>query len=202
MKQTVSRYADDQRVIGWDVFNEPGNIGISVDQNGALKGDLKMFERTERLLKLSFEWARSANPSQPITAGVYTSDNSPVGKVMNPIQLEESDIISFHCYGGKGSLMALIKKLGKLNRPMFCTEYMARPYSTFDPCLGVMKDHKVAAYNWGFVNGRTHTDRPWSMLEGKYPKGMWFHDVLKPDGSPYDKKEAEYIKKIMGVSKN
>ena len=98
--------------------------------------------------------------------------------------------------------MAPIKKLGKLNRPMFCTEYMARPYSTFDPCLGVMKDHKVAAYNWGFVNGRTHTDRPWSMLEGKYPKGMWFHDVLKPDGSPYDKKEAEYIKKIMGVSKN
>ena len=31
---------------------------------------------------------------------------------------------------------------------------------------------------------------------------MWFHDVLKPDGSPYDKKEAEYIKKIMGVPKN
>lgn len=29
VKQTVSRYADDQRVIGWDVFNEPGNIGIS-----------------------------------------------------------------------------------------------------------------------------------------------------------------------------
>ena len=202
VKQTVSRYADDQRVIGWDVFNEPGNIGISVDQNGDLKGDLKMFERTERLLKLSFEWARSANPSQPITAGVYTSDNSPVGKVMNPIQLKESDIISFHCYGGKGSLVALIKKLGKLNRPMFCTEYMARPYSTFDPCLGVMKDHKVAAYNWGFVNGRTHTDRPWSMLEEKYPKGKWFHDVLKADGSPYDQKEAEYIKKIMGVPKN
>ncbi|OLA84783.1 MAG: hypothetical protein BHW65_05725 [Verrucomicrobia bacterium CAG:312_58_20] len=199
---TVSRFKDDPRVVGWDVFNEPGQIGVSVDERGELRGNVEMFKKTEKLLKLSFEWARSANPSQPITAGVYADDKSAVGRAMNPIQLSESDIISFHCYGDGKSMRANIEKFKKLNRPVFCTEYMARPFSAFDPCLGIMKECGVAAYNWGLVNGRTHTDRPWAHLEKDYPKGRWFHDVLKPDGSPYDPAEAEYIKKTMGVSEN
>lgn len=199
VKDLVGRYKDDKRVLVWDLFNEP------CQQNGKYFADESVkIGPTRELLKKVFEWARSANPSQPLTAGVFSgSPFTPEKKDKydcNEIMFAQSDVISFHTYGNIEDAKAVVEALKRFNRPMFCTEYMARPKSTFDPILGFFKDSKVAAYNWGFVAGKTNTIYPWDSWKKQYTEETlppWFHDVLKPDGTPYDKAEADYIKSVL-----
>ena len=63
-----------------------------------------------------------------------------------------------------------------------------------------MKEQKVAAYCWGFVAGKTQTIYPWDSWKKKYTEEppVWFHDILRPDGSPFRPAEADYIRKVTG----
>ena len=79
---------------------------------------------------------------------------------------------------------------------------MARPRgSTFDPILGKLKEEKVGAVNWGFVNGKTQTIYPWDSWDKPYTAEppVWFHDIFRNDGTPFDAKEVAYIKKVTGA---
>lgn len=123
---------------------------------------------------------------------------------MQRIQLENSDVISFHNYGRVEDLKRAAESLRRFNRPRLCTEFMARPNgSTFEPHLSYMKDEGIAAYCWGFVAGKTQTIFPWDSWKKKYSSEppMWFHDILRPDGTPYRAAEAAYIKRITGVAR-
>ena len=200
VKATISRFKDDTRIIGWDIFNEPGNVGYTVI-DGNEKGDSKAFYGTKKLLEKTFQWARWANPSQPITSGVWVHDEHTVGKEFNALQLNESDIITFHCYTNPQKLKALIARLKKHNRPMICTEYMARPDSRFNPSLGIMKAEKVGAINWGLVSGKTQTIYSWKFNKMNATPDMlkvWFHDIFYDSGIPYSQEEVDYIKKTLG----
>jgi len=58
----------------------------------------------------------------------------------------------------------------------------------------------VGAYFWGFVAGKTQTIYPWDSWTKNYteePK-VWFHDILRKDGTPFDAKEVSFIKKVAG----
>jgi hypothetical protein len=118
------------------------------------------------------------------------------------VQLEQSDVISFHSYGKQPEMKAWIDNFRKHNRPLLCTEYMARPQgSTFDPILGYLKEQKIAAYNWGFVAGKTNTIFAWNTWQKPEPAAepkVWFHDIFRQDGTPFDPKEVEYIRKVTG----
>ncbi len=200
VRETVRRYASDKRVIGWDVFNEPGGSGV-IFVDGKLSGKVPRFQKTVALLKNVFKWARAENPSQPLTSALFSFGKNPVGEYINPIQLAESDILSFHSYGKPDDLVnGPIKELKKYNRPIFCTEYIARHFgSVFDPCMTILKEHKIAAINWGLVAGKSETYLPWAdYVKKKGKTDIWFHDVFHKDGTPYDAKEAEFIKKTMG----
>lgn len=197
IKDTLRRYGNDDRVVAWDLFNEPAQL-----QGDKFGSETDKVKPVIELLKKTFEWAREVNPSQPLTAGVYL--NMPVfvkGFLgdMQQFMLDSSDIVSFHCYDSKRA-KACVENLEKLGRPIFCTEYMARPHSTFNPDLGLYKKHKVAAINWGFVAGKSNTIYPWDSWQKRYTKETlppWFHDVLNPDGTPYSAEEAEYIKNTL-----
>jgi hypothetical protein len=122
---------------------------------------------------------------------------------MERCQLGESDLISFHCYGSVEEMGKCVQNLHRYGRPVLCTEYMARPTgSRFDPVLGFLKDQKVAAYNWGFVDGKTQTIYPWDSWEKQYTSepSPWFHDIFRRDGAPYDAAEVEYIKRLTGAA--
>jgi hypothetical protein len=118
------------------------------------------------------------------------------------IQLAESDVISFHNYSWPEDFEKEVAELEKYNRPVICTEYMARSVgSTFDMILPIAKKHRVAAINWGFVNGKSQTNLPWDSWDRPYVKtepSVWFHDVLHPDGTPYREREAEIIRELTG----
>ena len=120
---------------------------------------------------------------------------------MNTALHDLSDVISFHNYGPVADLGKHIEQLRRFHRPILCTEYMARPNgSPFDPNLGYMKAQGVAAYNWGFVSGKTQTTYPWDSWQKQYAgePPVWFHDIFRPDGAAYRPEETAYIRSVTG----
>jgi hypothetical protein len=195
----VGRFKDDLRVQVWDIWNEPDN------DNGLCYGKRKMelpnkLELTLELLPLAFEWARSASPSQPLTAGLWQRDVQRRDlTAIERLQVDQSDVISFHGYEDLESMKRWVEKLRQLGRPIFCTEYMARPQGCrFDPVLGYFKSEQIGAYNWGFVAGKSNTIYPWDSWEKPYAAEppVWFHDIFRPDGTPYDATEVRYIRGV------
>ncbi len=179
----VSFFRGDRRVLAWDLYNEPGNSGYGA--------------KTLPLLKEVFAWARSAAPSQPLTSGIWSEDAAFAG--LDRFQSASSDIVSFHAYTGPQGTTKLIDALKANERPLVCTEYMARTAgSRFEDILPLLKAEEVGAMNWGFVSGKTQTMFPWGSKEGSPEPAVWFHDVLRPDGSPYIAAEAELIRKLAG----
>ncbi|HEY2159497.1 MAG TPA: peptidoglycan-binding protein [Isosphaeraceae bacterium] len=201
IKGVIGRFKDDQRVHVWDLFNEPDNT------NGSSYGKEEPANKPRlclELLKKEIAWARAVDPSQPLTSGVWIGDwaeekLSPMGR----LQLGDSDIISFHDYSKLPTLQKRVESLRRFERPILCTEYMARPAgSTFDPCLGFLREQQVAAYNWGFVDGKSQTIYPWDSWKKPYDAEppVWFHDIFRRDGTPYDAKEVAYIRGVTGKS--
>ncbi len=200
----VGAFAKDDRILGWDVWNEPGSYGGGNYAKTELKKAEKM-ARVATLLPQAFAWAREANPSQPLTSGVWDIDTSKDESAVDEIeriQFRESDIITFHNYSWPESFRSEIAWLRRFHRPIICTEYMARPAgSTFDGILPVAKQEKVGAINWGFVAGKTQTYYPWESWEHPYVKHeppVWFHEVLRSDGVPYRQAEVDLIKELTG----
>ena len=201
----VSRFRDDPRVHAWDLFNEPDNANTGAYGAAGKKTELSnKAEMARLLLEKVFAWARQAEPSQPLTAAVWLGP-WPKHEKLSPIEklmLEESDVISFHNYQSLPHVERRVEQLRRYKRPILCTEYMARPNgSRFDPVLGYFKKEKIAAYNWGFVAGKTQTQYPWDSWVKRYtaePK-LWFHEILRGDGTPYDATEVKYIRSLTGA---
>jgi hypothetical protein len=201
----VGAFANDDRILAWDIWNEPGGVSSETYPNDELKEKDKI-ARVTLLLPQAFAWAREANPTQPLTSGVWTvdtsSDSGNLGEIQQ-IQLAESDIISFHNYDWPESFKREVVWLRqKYNRPLICTEYMARSEgSTFDTVLPIAKQEGVGAINWGFVAGKTQTYLPWDSWQRPYvveQPSIWFHEVLRSDGTPYRQAEVDLIRHLTG----
>ena len=192
----IAHFRDDRRILIWDLMNEPDND--SAQYKAQESGNRA--EAALRLLKLEWGWARSAKPSQPLTSGVWKGDWSDIKlSEMARFQLDNSDVITFHCYDPPDVMRKRIASLRHFQRPIICTEYMARPLgSTFAAILPMLKEEHVGAYNWGFVNGKTQTIYPWDSWEKPYNQEppLWFHDIFHKDGTPYDSKETELIRRL------
>ncbi|MDQ3011385.1 MAG: cellulase family glycosylhydrolase, partial [Acidobacteriota bacterium] len=182
VKGVVGAFANDKRILAWDIWNEPDNMNGSSygKQEPANKVDLVL-----ALLPKTVAWTRWANPQQPLTIGVWKGDWSTAEKLsaMDKIQIELSDIISFHNYDGPEEFEKRVHWLERYNRPLLCTEYMARGNkSTFQGTMPIAKKYKVAAYNWGFVAGKTQTNLPWDSWKQPYidrEPAIWFHEIFK-----------------------
>lgn len=198
VKETIAAFKDDERVLGWDIWNEPDNM------TGPSYEDVEIHNKVELVMPLlenAFTWARSVNPSQPLTSGVWMGDWSDPDN-MHPIhtlQLEQSDIITFHNYDRPEDFETKIKQLQRYGKPILCTEYMARPNgSTFEGFLPIAKKYNVGMYNWGFVDGKTQTKYPWDSWTKTYTSEpeVWFHEVFRETGEPYNKDETQLIKEL------
>ena len=202
----IGHYRNDHRVQAWDLFNEadnPNRNSYGVDGfKTELPEDVKAEMATKLMAKL-FVWAREAGATQPLTAGLWRDDWSSDDRLtpFNKLMLDESDVISFHCYGPPQAMKDRVSELRRFGRPLLCTEYMSRGSgSTFDPIMGYLKEQNVAAYNWGLVDGKTQTAYPWETWQKQYTAkpDLWFHEIFWADGRPYDAKEVEYIKSVTG----
>ena len=195
----MTQFRNDDRILGWDLWNEPDNPARQY----------RSVERSDKeqlvagLLPQVFRWARAVDPSQPLTSGVWRGDwGQPQGRsAISDIQLANADVVTFHSYAGPAGFENRINELTPLGRPILCTEYMARPQgSTVQSILPVAKRHNVGAINWGLVAGKTQTYFPWDSWDHPYtsvPK-VWFHDLIRPEGRPFQDIEALTVRKLAG----
>ncbi|MBC7926198.1 MAG: cellulase family glycosylhydrolase [Bryobacteraceae bacterium] len=201
VKGVVQAFAKDSRILAWDIWNEPENTSESSYGPMELKNK---DELVTALLPKAFDWARSANPTQPLTSGVWKGDWSSDDKLtpVQRVQMEKSDLISFHNYDAGDKFEKAIQSLQRYGRPILCTEYMARGnMSTFQGSLPVAKKYKVAAMNWGLVAGKTQTYLPWDSWKTPYvdrEPAIWFHEVFRTDGTPYKQEEVDLIRSLTG----
>lgn len=196
----VGAFANDPRILSWDVWNEPGNVQEGYYAEHEPKNKVEL---VTALLPQAFAWARSANPTQPLTSGLWEGNWPESGPSrIEEIQLQNSDIITFHNYSWPENFERRVVWLEKHHRPVICSEYMARPAgSTFDGVLPIAKKYQVGAINWGLVNGKTQTNFPWESWQHPYVLNqpqVWFHDVFKADGTPYREYETELIRQLTG----
>ncbi len=200
VKGVVGAFANDDRILGWDIWNEPDN-GNDSSTNGEAPHKNQL---VAALLPKAFAWARSVHPTQPLTSGVWSGNWSDPAqeRPVTKIQLAESDIITFHNYGWPEEFEARIQELQPYHRPIICTEYMARGAgSTFDNSLPIAKKYNVGAINWGLVAGKTQTYLPWDSWQKPYVLSqptVWFHEVFRQNDTPYRQHEVDLIRQLTG----
>lgn len=221
VQRTISRFKDDKRILYWELYNEPGRgKGENGDMHLSDGSSSSMGDLSNKLVYDSWIWAREVKAVQPITSNSLGS----VGKNNIKINRNNSDFHSIHCYYNPVKLEKTIKEYQSDGRPVIVTEWLARPFdSVVETSLPLMKKYKVGAISWGFVQGKTQTNWPWSSrrcsdgktlrdplkerLEGNvvhpgdsFPEpSVWFHDLLRIDGSPYDSLEINMFKKLTRV---
>ncbi|MDP3181164.1 MAG: 1,4-beta-xylanase [Bacteroidota bacterium] len=185
VKDVLTTFKDDKRIAIWDLYNEPGNSGYG--------------NKSMPLLKKVFEWGWEIRPSQPMSVGVWSLPLSD----LNKFQVENSDIITYHNYESPEKHQAAIDTLKRYNRPMVCTEYMARRNnSLFTNIMPILEEQNIGAINWGLVSGKSNTKYAWDepIADGSEPK-LWFHEIFHPDGTPDKNEEVDLIKSLTGKSK-
>jgi len=191
VQEIVERYKEDERVAIWDVYNEPGNGGR---RNVTLPNLQKMFALI-----------REINPTQPLTCAVWSVGASALDQLpeVERFGLGNSDLVSFHCYSGYRTVVCLLRALKKLERPILCTEWLARcTHNTVQEIFPLFYLEQVGCYCWGFVAGKYQTYEPWNSIWNKYEADptldfdftRWFHDLYRPNHRPYDPREIELIR--------
>lgn len=188
-KAIMTKYKDDSRIYAWCLYNEPENT--------------KGFN-TLPFLREVFKWAREVNPSQPVTSPLWTCPgNSTSNLPIAAFICENSDIISFHCYQNYPELMRFFKFVQQFNRPVLCTEWMARTKgSDYFSVLPLLKKNKMGSFSYGLVNGKQQCHLPWNkVVDGqKVPfteePEIWFHDLFRQDGTPWSREEVDFIKSM------
>ncbi|MBP3381696.1 MAG: cellulase family glycosylhydrolase [Clostridia bacterium] len=196
VREIVTKYKDDERIIMWDVFNEPGNSN---------RGNLSMPH-----LKEFFRIIREIDPIQPLTVGIWNTSKGLSGiSEIERYALENSDIISFHNYGSYIENVKLIKELKAFGRPLVNTEWLARCLdNNVQEIFPLFYLENIGCYNWGFVAGKYQTYEPWNSVWEQYAENpqmkwdftKWFHDLYRPNLRPYDPKEIELIKSFCDLA--
>jgi hypothetical protein len=198
--RVTRHFRDDPRVLGWDVWNEPDNLNLGTYR----RGELTRAELGEIVLPLvaqAFAWVRAAEPTQPLTSGVWDGDWSSE-EAMSPIarlQVAASDVVSFHNYSTLDEVGTRVRQLQRYRRPLICSEYLARGAgNTFQAILPFFQAEKIGACNWGAVAGKIQTQYPWDSWQKKYETepAVWHHDIFRPGGVPYDPAETDLIRSL------
>lgn len=192
VRDIVTTFKDDERIIAWDIWNEPGNHNRN--------------SKSYPFMKRVFDLCREIDPIQPLTAGSWC--NYPYGYFEYPLEfqpielkaMELSDVVSYHYYGNAEISEKLIQELNeKYKRPLFITEWLHRCFhQTVKSHLPLFKKYRVSCYDWGLVAGKTQTYEPWDSIRDmdNVDLTVWQHDLFHEDFTPYDPEEIALIMEL------
>jgi len=210
LRDIVSTFRDDPRVLFWDLYNEPGNR-MTFGPDRFWQHDAGLAPHSLALMEAAFGWARAEAPGAPLTAGAWStpepgSGDAPYRTDIDRRAIDLSDIVTFHAYCDSAQVSRLIDYLARHARPLLCTEWMARSVgSRIADQLALFRDRNVGCFQWGLVKGRTQTHLPWPdalvrQHGGQPDRSIWFHDLLHADGRPYDADEVATIRALTGLA--
>ncbi len=198
----VAAFADDRRVLLWDLYNEPGNR-VLFTPDGALESDVALEPAAMGLLHRVFATAREVAPAQPLTTAAWrvpppdadTADR-PYDHPLDEAAFSLSDLTSIHAYCPPEAMEIALDRAAAHERPVLCTEWMGRHAgSRIVDLLPLLRRRGVWCWTWGFVRGLSQTDLPWpDFLEpGHAGRDEWFHDLVDADGTPHDPEELDVL---------
>ena len=181
VKDIVTRYKNDKRIVVWDAYNEPGPFFDTI--------------LSFPLTKTTCRWIRQVEPIQPVTVALFANPRS-------EMFMDWSDVISIHNYGGGGMKDFFEKAKKEYDRPVLCTEWLVHHSAgDFEHMLPLFAEYHVGWYNWGLVAGRTQCYLSWGSRKGDPMPDKWMCDVLWPNGRPYNPKDIELIRTFKFVDK-
>ena len=192
LKAVMKRYRNDPRILAWCLYNEPENT--------------KGFD-TLPFLEAVYRWAREVNPSQPLTSPMIAMPTwGTYNKPISDFICANSDIISFHNYNALPSCSKFVDYALQYGRPVLCSEWMARTRgSDYFSILPLFKEKKIGSFSYGLVNGKQQCQYPWNPIgEDGQPvpfteePEVWFHDLFRPDLTPYSEDEVRFIREQLG----
>ena len=193
-RELVAKYAHDDRIVMWELWNEPG------------AGNRKAM--SAQVLKDLFALCWEVDPDQPLTANVWGDDAWKLIGGKEPSEIgrlsaELSDVISYHGYVSVANQAKLVDALEKrFGRPLYNTEWLVRTWGCeFSDNYAFMARRKIGALNWGFVNGKYQTHEPYEpMWKGKFEFNgdptRWFHDLFRVSHHPYDPYEIAVARNV------
>ncbi len=191
VREIVEKYKNDERILIWDVFNEPGNS----NRKSMSLPHMKKF----------FEIIRKINPIQPLTSAIWSCFTVEKLSEIERFALDNSDIVSYHNYSSYEDNIWILKRLKKLGRPIVNTEWLARCLNNnVQEMYPLFYLENIGCYCWGFVAGKYQTYEPWNYVWEAYEKNpnlnwdftKWFHDLYRPSLRPYDPREIDLIKRF------
>ena len=198
VSEIAEKYAHDERIEIWDVWNEVGN---------SMRGMM-----SAALMKKTFEIIRSFNPIQPLTADCWTydADLQPYAEEQL-LALDLSDVITFHYYGSYPNMVRIIKNLKeRYDRPLINNEWLNRiEHNNVDEIFPLFYLEKVGSYHWGLIQGYSQTYEPWGcymkeIADPDYHGDKDFtklqHDLYRFNGLPYIAKEIKLIKEFSALA--
>lgn len=193
VREIIERYKDDDRILLWDLYNEPGNANRD--------------KVTLPVLAEIFKIAREIDPSQPLSAGAWKVAGTEISDMLacERFALEQSDVITYHCYGTFSEQVKVISTLRTLGRPLMNTEWLMRPLkNNIEDTFPLFFLEKIGSFSWGLVAGLYQTYEPHEAVWQIYGKDphfdfdftKWFHDLYRPSHRPYNPKETELIREF------
>lgn len=198
VRELVTVYQNDERVLIWDVFNEPGNSN---------RGSLSLPH-----MKRFFEIIHEIDPIQPTTVGIMGVTGG-MALEIEQYGLENSDIISFHNYASTTVLVKMIRRYRAYGRPMLLTEWLNRSEgNTVQAVFPLLYLEKIGSYNWGLVAGKAQYFEAWNSVWEAYDRDpktekmrnfdftKWLHDLYRPNHRPYDPHEIELMKAFCAMA--
>ena len=137
IKEIIRPFADDERIVLWDIWNEPS---FTIDNPETIR-ELEWIEKM-------VHWCREENLCQPITSSIIWDPDRDADVSSETwkkrAQVEAMmDLHNFHSYDCARNFGAeidyTIDRIRKIsNRPIVCTEAMIRVNgSTAQPCLSL-----------------------------------------------------------------
>ena len=197
IREIVGKYAKDERIQIWNVWNEIGNSNRN--------------QMSVPYMIKAFEIARSCNPIQPLTADIWRTNDLLVDKISKEeeIAVELSDVITFHNYSSFETFALVVKKIKeKYGRPTMCTEWLNRlENNNVDNVLPLLYVENVGSYHWGLFQGFSQTFEPWGGYYIAQEKGsdkdltLWQHDIFRFNGLAYIPKEIRTFKRFADAAK-
>ena len=177
IRDVVGRFRRDRRVLYWCIYNTAGHGGL--------------WDQSLPLMDASINWVRSVDPRQPIAVPAWRDFGSP----MSARKLERSDLVVFHTFENAEVVKAQLQMMQRFNRPIVVSDWLMRQRgNTFEDILPLFATHGVGWFSRGLVQGRTQM---WIQDEENrdpaHPE-IWQHDMLTPDGEPFNDAEIELIR--------
>ena len=194
IRQVVGTFSRDKRIAMWDIWNEPSTA--TNDET------MRQMDWLEKMV----EWCRSENPVQPITSSIIWEGgeyDTTTTHYKRRMEIERMmDIHNVHTYrfleAEHTPPTEIIRRMKEMDgRPLVSSECMARTVSGgLTRTLKLFAREHVNFYLWGmFITD----SRNWSVQWGRTtydPYEPIFHDLLYSDGTPYDYRELEALRKF------